>query len=180
MKGKGQEGSVDIKGWVDLKSMDMEASLKIREIELKTFEPYYRKRVTAEIESGTMDMDCKIAVKGKRIDAPGEFDLINLHVKEGGGMVFWIPAESWVSLLEKKGHQIKVKFHVKGNMENPQFNLQETILTQVAVSFGQALGIPIKVVGEEALPGASKREKGLVEELQSMEERFKKKKEKKR
>jgi hypothetical protein len=82
--------------------------------------------------------------------------------------------------LEKKGHQIKVKFHVKGNMENPQFNLQETILTQVAVSLGQALGIPIKVVGEETLPGASKREKGLVEELQSMEERFKKKKEKKR
>jgi uncharacterized protein involved in outer membrane biogenesis len=180
MKGKGQDGSIDIKGWIDTKTMDMETSLKIRAIEVKTFEPYYRKKVTAEIEPGTMDMDSKIAVRGKRIDAPGEFDLINFHVKEGGGMVFWIPAETWVSLLEKKGHQIKVKFHVKGNMENPQFNLQETILTQVAVSLGQALGIPIKVVGEETLPGASKREKGLVEELQSMEERFKKKKEKKR
>jgi len=180
MKGKGQNGSIDMKGWMDTKTMDMETSLKIRDIEVKTFEPYYRKRVTAEIESGTMDMDSNIAVREMRIDAPGEFDLINLHVKEGGGMVFWIPAETWVSLLEKKGHQIKVKFHVKGNMGNPQFNLQETFLTQVAISLAQALGIPIKVVGEEALPGASKQEKGLVEELQSMEERFKKKKEKKR
>ena len=180
MKGKGQNGSIDIKGWIDTKTLDMETSLKIRDIEVKTFEPYYRKRVTAEIESGTMDMDSNIAVREMRIDAPGEFDLINLHVKEGGGMVFWIPAETWVSLLEKKGHQIKVKFHVKGNMGNPQFNLQETFLTQVAISLAQALGIPIKVVGEEALPGASKQEKGLVEELQSMEERFKKKKEKKR
>jgi hypothetical protein len=180
MKGRIQEGSIDIKGWIDAKTMDMETSLKVREIEVKTFEPYYRKRVTAEIESGTMDVDSKITVKEKRIDAPGGLDLINLHVKEGGGMVLWIPAEALVSLLEKKGHQIKVKFHVKGNMENPQFNLQETILTQVAVSLGQALGIPIKVVGEETLPGASKRERGLVEELQSMEEQFKKKKEKKR
>jgi hypothetical protein len=180
MNGKIQEGSIDIKGWIDAKTMDMETSLRVREIEVKTFEPYYRKRVTAEIESGTMDMNSKIAVKEKRIDAPGEFDLINLYVKEGGGTVFWIPAETLVSLLEKKGHQIKVKFHVKGNMENPQFNLQETFLTQVALSLAQALGIPIKVVGEEALQGTSKGEKGLVEELQSMEERFRKKKEKKR
>jgi hypothetical protein len=42
------------------------------------------------------------------------------------------------------------------------------------------LGIPIKVVGEEALPVTSKGEKGLVEQLQSIEEQFKKKKEKKR
>jgi hypothetical protein len=180
MNGKGQKGRIDIKGWVDIKTMDMETSLKIREIEVKTFEPYYRKRVTTEVESGTMDMDTKIAVRGKRIDAPGKFDLINLHVKKGGGMIFWIPAETWVSLLEKKEHQIKVKFHVKGDMGNPQFSLQETILTQVAISLGQALGIPIKAVGEEPLPGASKGEKGLVEQLQSMEERFKKKKEKKR
>lgn len=180
MDGKGQEGSIDIEGWIDAKNMDMETSLKIRKIEVKTFEPYYRKRVTAEIESGTMDMDSKIAVKEKRIDAPGEFDLINLHVKGGGGAVFWIPAETLASLLEKKGHQIRVKFYVKGNMGNPQFSLQETFLTQVAIALAQALGIPIKVVGEEALPGTSIGEKGLVEELQSMEERFRKKKEKKR
>jgi hypothetical protein len=180
MKGKAQEGNITLKGWIDAKTMDMEISLKIREIEVKTFEPYYRKRVTAEIESGTLDMDSRIVVKEKRMDAPGELDLINLHIKEGGGTVLWIPAETLVSLLEKKGHQLKAKFHVKGNMENPQFNLQETFLTQVAISLAQALGIPVKVVGEEVLQGPLKGEKGLVEELQSMEGLFKKKKEKKR
>jgi hypothetical protein len=178
MDGRRQDASIDIKGWINTKTMDMETSLKIGNIDVKAFEPYYRKKVTAEIESGTMDMDSKIAVKGKRIDAPGEFDLINLHVKKGGGMVFWIPAETWVSSLEKKGHRIKVQFHVRGDMENPQFNLQETFLTQVAISLAQALGMSIKVAGEEASPGASKGEKGLFEELQSMEERFKKKEKK--
>jgi hypothetical protein len=180
MKGKAQEGSIVLKGWFDAKTTDMETSLKIREIEVKTFEPYYRKRVTAEIESGTLDMDSRIAVKEKRVDAPGELELVNLRIKEGGGNVFWIPAETLVSLLEKKGHRIKAKFHVKGNVENPQFNLQETFLTQVAISLAQALGIPVTVVGEEVLQGTLKGEKGLVEELQSIEGLFKKKKEKKR
>jgi hypothetical protein len=180
MKGRTQEGGITLKGWIDAKTMDMETSLKVRQIEVETFEPYYRKRVTAEIESGYMDMDSKIAVREKRIDAPGELDLVNLHVKEGGGMVFWIPADTMVSLLEKKGHQIKVQFHLKGDMENPQFHLRETFLTQVGISFAQALGIPIKVVGEEVLHGTLKGEKGLVEELQSIEKLFKKKRERKR
>jgi uncharacterized protein involved in outer membrane biogenesis len=180
MKGKVQEGSISLRGWIDAKTMDMETSLEIREVEIKTFEPYYRKRVSAEIESGTLDIESRIGVKEKRIDAPGELDLINLHIKEGGGTVLWIPAETLVSLLEKKGHRIKARFHVKGNLENPQFNLQETFLTQVAISLAQALGIPIKVAGEEALRGTLKGEKGLVEGLQSIEGLFKKKKEKKR
>jgi len=180
MEGKTQEGSINIRGWIDAKTMDMETSLEIRGVEVKTLEPYYRKRVTAEIESGTLEMHSGIVVKEKRIDAPGELDLINLYIKEGGGTVLWIPAETLLSLLEKKGHQIKARFYVKGDMENPQFNLQETFLTQVAISVVQALGIPIKVVGEEVLRGSLKGDKGLGEELQSIEGLFKRKKEKKR
>jgi hypothetical protein len=170
MKGKAQDGSITVKGWIDAKTMDVEISLKIREVEVKTFEPYYRKRVTAEIESGTLGMDSRIAMKGKRIDAPGELDLANLHIKEGEGTVFWVPAETLIPLLDKKGHRVKAKFHVKGNVENPQFNLQETLLTQVAISLVQALGIPVKVIAEEVLRDTLKGEKEL----------FKRKKGKKR
>ena len=175
MEGEKREGSIDIKGWVDLKTADLETSLKIREIEIKTLEPYYRKRVTAEIDSGYMNMESNITVKGKMIDAPGELDLMNLHVQEGSGMVLWIPAKTLVSLLEKKEHHLKVQFHVKGNIDNPQFNLRETFLTQVAIHLAEALGIPIKVVGEEILQGTLKGEKGIVEELKSLEELFRKK-----
>jgi hypothetical protein len=122
-----------------------------------------------------MGMDSKITVKEKRIDAVGELDLINLRVKEGNGMVFWIPTQTLVSVLEKKGNQIKAKFRVKGNIEDPRFSLQETFLTQVAISLAQALGIPIKVIGEEVLQGTLKGEKGTIEGLQSLKELFKKK-----
>jgi len=179
MEGKTQEGSIALKGWIDVKTMDMETSLKIREIEIKTFEPYYRKRVTAEIESGTLGMDTRIAVKERRLDALGELDLINLRIQEGEGTVLWIPAKTLVSLLEKKGHQLKAKFRVKGNLDNPRFSLQETLLTQVAISLAQAMGVPIHVVGEEAVQGTLSGQKGLVEEWKWIERLFKKKKEKK-
>lgn len=179
-KGKEKNGGIDIKGWIDVKSMEMETSLKIQDIAVKTFEPYYRKKVTAEIESGSMDMNSKIAMKGSKIDAPGELDLVNLHIKEGRGTVFWIPAETLVSSLEKKGNRIKVQFHVRGDMENSQFNLQEALLTQVAISLAQGLGIPIKVIGEGTLQSTSKGEKGFVEELQSIDQLFREKKEEKR
>jgi hypothetical protein len=180
MEGRTQGGSITLKGWIDVKTMDLETSLKIREIEVKTFEPYYRKRVTAEIDSGYINMESKITVKGKKINAPGELDLINLQVKEGSGMVLWIPSKTLVSLLEQKGHRIKVPFLVKGNMDNPQFNLWETFLTQIAIHLAEAFGIPIKVVGEALLQGTLKGEKGIVEELKSFEELFKRKKEEKK
>lgn len=175
MIGKKKEGSIETKGWIDLKTTDMETSLKVRGIEAKTFEPYYRKKVSAEIEAGHIDMEAKIALKKKMIDAPGQLKLVDLRIREGGGSVFWIPAKMLVSLLKNREREIKVQFHVKGNMDNPQFNLQETFLTQIAIHLAQTLGIPIKVVGEGILQGTLKGEKGIVDGLKSIEELFKKK-----
>jgi hypothetical protein len=161
MEGGEKEGSIDIKGWIDLKTADSETSLKIREIELKTFEPYYRKRVTAEIDSGYLNMESKITINGKKIDAPGELNLVNLQVKEGNGMVFWIPANTLVSLLKQKAHHLKVQFHLKGNIDDPKFNLLETFLTQIAIHLAEVLGIPIKIVDEAIIQDTFKGEKGV-------------------
>ena len=178
LMGKTKEGDLYTKGWINFKTMDMETSFKAREIDVKTFEPYYRKRVSAEIDSGYIYMDAKIAVKEKIIDAPVQLDLDDLHIKKGEGTVFWIPANTIASLLEDRKHRIQVQFQAKGDLDNPEFSLQEAFLTRVGVSLAEALGIPIKTVGEELLGGTIKGEKGLAEELKSVEELLKKKKEK--
>jgi hypothetical protein len=148
MMGKTKEGDLSTKGWMDFKTMDMETSFKAREIDVKTFEPYYRKRVSAEIDSGYINMDAKIAVKKKIIDAPVQLELDDLHIKKEEGTVFWIPAKTVASLLEDRKHRIQVQFQVKGNLDNPKFSLQEAFLIRVGVSLAAALGIPIKIVGE--------------------------------
>lgn len=179
MKGKARDGSLEMKGWINLSTTDMETTLKIQEIELKNFEPYYRKRVSAVIETGHMNLKSKIAIKKKVIDAPGELELADLHIQEGG-TVFWIPSKALVSLLKNKGNRINIQFHLKGNTSDPQFSLQESFLTRVAVSFAEALGIPIKGVGEKTLGGTVKGIEGVIEGLKAIEGLFEKKKEEKK
>jgi len=71
---------------------------------------------------------------------------------------------------------VKAPFHVKGNLGDPQFKLQDALLTRIAFSLIDALGLPVKIIGE-SLPGDTG---GGTEGLKSIEELFKKKKEKKR
>lgn len=178
MKGKRTDGDLYAKGWINFETSDMETSFKARGIEVQTFEPYYRKRVSAEIESGFMDMDTTIDLKERRIDAPGQLILSDLRIKEGEGTVFWIPAKTLISILKGKGNRIQIKFHVKGNMDDPQFNLRETILMRIAVSFAQALGVPVIEAGETLFKGTGKGTEELTEGLKTLEELFKKKQKK--
>jgi hypothetical protein len=180
LKGKMRDGKIHATGWIDMKTMDMAISLGAQEIDVKIFEPYYQKRISAEIESGYINMESNIAVENRMIDAPGHLELLDLHIQEGGGTVLWIPAKTLVSLLRDKGNRIKVEFHVKGNLDDPQFNLQETFLTRIAISLAEALGIPIKVVGKGVIKGTEKGAEGLIEGVKSLEELFKKKKEKRK
>ena len=160
IKGDKKTGEIASKGWIDLMSSDMETSLKIREVELKTFEPYYRKRVSAEVESGHVNMDAPIAVKKRVIDIPVKLEVADLRVKEEG-TVFYIPAKTVLSHLKDKGNRMEVQFHVKGNLDDPRFTLQEAFLTQMAVSLAEAIGLPIKRIGTGRLEEGI----GLVEEL---------------
>jgi hypothetical protein len=140
LRGKANRGGeIVAKGWINLKTMEMETSLSVREVDVRVFEPYYRKRVTAGIDSGYIAMNTRIALKEKIIDAPGRLELTRLHVKEAEGAVFWIPAGRLISLLKAKGDRIQVSFHLKGNIEDPKFSLQEALLTQIALSLLEAL-----------------------------------------
>jgi hypothetical protein len=178
LEGRTKEGRFDAKGWIDLQTTDIEIVFKVQDVDVRTFEPYYHKRVTAEIESGTINVEAKIDLKQKRIDAPGVMKLIDLRIGEEG-TVFWIPAKTLVPLLNNRGNSVKGKFHVKGNMNDPKFNLQENILTQAAFSFGEALGLPVRSFGEMIMGGAGKESEGLSEGFRSMSELFRKKEKKK-
>ena len=178
MAGAEREGEIETGGWIDFSNLDMDAFLAVRGVDVKSFEPYYRKRVSAEIESGYMTMQSKITIKKKVIDAPGDLELSEFRVKEGGS-VLWIPATTLVSVLKDKGNRIKVNFHVKGNIDDPQFNLQENLMRRMAISFAEALGLPIRVTGEEVFKGTFKGAEGLAEGLHSLQDLFRPRKKKK-
>jgi uncharacterized protein (DUF39 family) len=49
---------------------------------------------------------------------------------------------------------------MKGSLEDPKFNLQESLLSRIAISLLEAIGVPIKVVGEEILEKTIQERKG--------------------
>ena len=177
IKGTSKDGKIGVKGWINLQTLDQETSLKIEGVEIKTLEPYYRKRVSAEIVSGEGHLEAKISVKQRRIDAPGSFELVDLRTKEEG-TVFWVPAKTLAILLKEKDHRVNIRFHVKGDMEDPRFSLQESFLTQAGLSLAGALGFPIKGVAETPIGDAVGGTEGLAEGIKLIQDLFKKKEKK--
>jgi len=149
IKGVEGRGKISMKGWIDLDTTDFEVSLSAEEVDIKCFEPYYRRRVSAEIETGFLDMDCQIVLKKKVIDAPGRMVLKDLRVKEEGS-VFWIPATILVPLLKDRGGRIPIKFHLKGNVDDPNFKIQETFLIRIGLAMAEALGMPVKTIEKDS------------------------------
>jgi hypothetical protein len=171
-----KEGIIESKGWLDFITLDTESSLHVQNLEVKLFEPYYRKRVSTEIEEGKMNIEAKVAAKGRKIDVAGEMELSGLRMKEEGTF-FWVPAKTIVTLFKNRGDRVKGPFHVKGNLDDPRFVFHEALLMSMAFSFGESLGIPVRVItGSE---GTGEDNKGAAEGMKSLRELFKKKKEKK-
>ena len=62
-------------------------------------------------------------------------------------------------------------------MDDPRFSLHEAFLVRVGISLAEALGVPIKGIGETIFRGTEKGIGGLMEGLKSIEKLFKKRKE---
>lgn len=174
IKGNDRDGSLETKGWINIKSMDMETDLKVHNMEIKIFEPYYRKKISAEIEKGYINMNTRISIKNKFIDAPGEIEIVDLNINEKG-TIFYIPAKILISRLKDRANRIKLKFHVSGNMNDPKFNINENLLRRLGLSLAETLGIPIKMVGEKVIEGTGISAEKFIEGIKKIEELLKRK-----
>jgi hypothetical protein len=175
IKGESSDGNLLTKGWINFKKMETETDLKARDIEIKTFEPYYQKKITAEIEKGLINMNARISIKNRIIDASGDMEFVGLKIGENG-TIFYLPAKILVSRLKNRDNKIKVKFRVYGNIDDPKFSINENLLTRIGLSIAETLGIPIKVVGEKIIEGTGVSTEKIIEGIKKIEEFFKKKK----
>ncbi len=146
--GKGRRGSVWITGWVDLKTSDLEISLNLQEVDLLLFSPYYRRRVSAEVKSGTIGMESQIAVKKGVLKASGKLQLSHLEMSDSGTL-FFLPAKRLQAHLKERGDRIEIPFHLKGDLKDPGLPLQEVFLTQIGFGLAKALGFSIQAVEGE-------------------------------
>ncbi len=145
MKGNGKEGSIEMEGWLNPKTIEFESFLTVRGIGVKALQPYYRKKVSAEVEDGQVHIEMKILKRERLIEIQGNMDLVGLQIKGDRGKVFWIPADLFSSQLKKRGGRLKILLHLKGDLDDPNFNLQESLLVHLGLSLAESVGMPVKI-----------------------------------
>jgi hypothetical protein len=155
MRGREREGFIKMEGWLNLEALEFESALSLREIGVKDFEPYYRKKVSTEVENGLIHIEAKVVLKKRVIDIHGDMELVGLQIKRAAGKIFWIPADLFSSQLKKKGGRLKIPFHIRGDLDDSKFNLQESLLTALGFSLARSLGMPVKIFpdGREEIRG---------------------------
>ncbi len=158
MVGQFQTGEVSAKGWVDLKTSDLALSFKMRGIDLREFEPYYRKRVSAKIESGHFNMVAHISLRKRALDIPVTLEVVDLSIGEKG-MFFYIPTETLQPLLKAKKNSLKTDLSIKGHLDHPGFHFEEVILREIGFGLAESLGLPVRKMEGDLLKNIKKGEK---------------------
>lgn len=152
MMGGLKPGRVTGNGWIDFGTSDLEILLKTEGIDLKRFEPYYRKRVSAEIQSGEINMVAHISMKRKIIDTPVTLEMVDLFIGEKG-TIFYLPVQMLLPRLKAQKNRLKTQFRVIGDLNDPRFKLEEVFVTKVGLGLAESAGLPVKRIGEDLLEG---------------------------
>ena len=179
--GRQAEGRVRITGWVEPVTQSASAKTILRSIDLALLAPYLLKVQEATVERGTLDMDLDFEVRQRKINAPGRATLQDLQLGSTPGMLntfMGLPRQAVVNLLKTREGKIDLAFVVEGDLSDPRFSIQRSLVVAIATGLAEQLGVSLKGVGSgvvelgkkgaEALGGTAK---GLGRSLKGLLER---------
>jgi hypothetical protein len=142
VKGVQRDGTVEVKGGIEIASKDSEIALNLRGVDLVALQPYLIKAAESGVRKGAIDLDLKSTVKKKRLHAPGKLTIKGLELSESGGRSFMgMSRGAVVSMMKSRNGEIGVNFTLAGNLDDPKFSLNESFAARVGASFADTLGV---------------------------------------
>jgi hypothetical protein len=162
-------GHVTFDGWIQIASKDSQTHTTLRGVDIRTIDPYLLKKAGAKanVTGGTLDLDLTSTVRGYHLHAPGTVTLHDLQLAESGNPVdtfLSIPTHAAVAALKAHHGEITLHFVLDGNLRDPKFKLNESLLTEVRAGFAQALGVS----AEGVVKGAGQTARGIADALRSL------------
>ena len=170
VKGAQRDGRVHVSGWAEVATRDSSVRMVLRSADLVALQPYLVRAGETHIQKGTLDLDLDSEVRNQHLRAPGRVVISDLEFAPGRGTwdtFMGLPRGAVVSALKNKDNKIEVDFVMEGDLDNPQFVLNEAFTTRVAVATAERLGLSIREV-VEGLSGLER--KGRSESAQGVEE----------
>jgi hypothetical protein len=146
VKGVSQDGHVQIAGWVDLGTRDSSITTQLRSIDLVPLQGYLIRKGETSVRGGRFDLDLRSEVRDRRLHAPGKLSLADLQLApEAGVLGTFMGVSQWALLaaLEEKGGTISVDFTIEGDIDSPEFSLDEALNTRLAYSLAETLGVSL-------------------------------------
>jgi uncharacterized protein involved in outer membrane biogenesis len=170
IKGPAHTGKVTFDGWIKIASKDSQTTTKLRGIDIVTLDPYLLKKAgaKAQVTGGTLDLDLQSTVRNYHIHAPGTITVHHLQLAETSNPLdtfMSIPTRAAVAALKNHGDNITLHFTLDGNLRDPKFKLNESVMTELRANFAKALGVSAEGVAKgagETVKGIGNALKGLL------------------
>lgn len=142
VKGPRQGGRVKVVGTFVPASREANLQATLRGVDLVAFQPYLIRAAETGVKRGTMDLDIRPVVSGMRLKAPGRLVLGDLELASGNTFM-GMPRSAVLALMKDRNGRISVDFVLEGQIDDPEFSLDESIATRVASSVAESLGVSL-------------------------------------
>ncbi len=167
IKGVQRNGKLLIDGWAEVDDRNSEIMTKLQGVDLVALQPYLIKATETGVRRGTLDLKLKSTVRGNRLHAPGSVTLTGLELSSGerGFSTFMgVPRQAVVAALKNRNGQIAIDFTLEGNLDDPQFSLNDSFARRVGAAVAETLGISIEGL-TRGVGGAAEGLGGVVKKL---------------
>ena len=178
LKGVQRDGAATIAGWAEFATKDSSLKTTLRSVDLVALQPYLIKAPETGVQKGTLDLDLQSDVSKGRLMAPGKLIISGLELApamNAFGTFMGVPREAVLASLKNKDDKIAMNFVLQGDIDNPQFSLNETLTTRLASSMAETLGVSLGGVatgagalGQSGVEAAGKAAKGVGSALQRL------------
>ena len=178
LKGVQRDGTLTLAGWAEFATKDSSVKTTLRSVDLVALQPYLVKVPDTGVRKGTLDLDLQSDVSKGRLMAPGKLTISGLELapaKGAFGTFMGVPREAVVTSLKNRDNKISVNFVLEGDVNHPQFSLNETLSTRLASSMAETLGVSLGGVatgmgalGQSGVEAAGKAGKDVESAVQRL------------
>jgi len=169
IKGPTHTGTVSFDGWIKIASKDSQTTSKLRGVDVVMLDPYLLKKTgaKAQVAGGTVDLTVDSTVRNYQLHAPGTVTIHHLQLADSDNPLdtfMSIPTKAAIAALKAHNGDITLHFVLDGNLRDPKFSVQESLMTRVGAGFAKAMGVSVEGVAK----GAGETVKGLGNALKNL------------
>jgi hypothetical protein len=178
VKGVKRDGAAKLSGWVGPAGKESSSHIALKAVDLVALQPYLVKNHETRITKGTLDLNLDSVVRNNNLDGKGNVVLKDLAFARSTGFLdtfMGLPRDAVVGFLKDHNNAIDVAFVLKGDTNQPDFSLNESLTTRIATAMAGQLGVSIKSVaqgigtlGRKGLEGAGTLVEGVSASIKGL------------